>query len=153
MSRADRGRIYERLERRAGRPTGLGDAIPLRVAEVAAAHHRQDVAGLGIERDQRALEILRERALIVRRGAALFDVLAIRRALELAVRVDTRFDLVELRLERLLRRFLHVEVEGGVDAQTLLVQVAAEARLEERRPEPLDEVRRDVAIARAPRRQ
>jgi len=93
------------------------------------------------------------RGLFVSRGAALLEVLAVRRALEFAVRVHARFDLVELRLERLLRRFLHIEVERRVDAQALLVQVAAEPRLEERRPEPLDEVRRNVAVTGAARRQ
>src|SRR5206468_8284140 len=121
------------LERGARRPRRLGDAVPLRVDEVPATDHREDVAGLGVDREQRALQIGRERALVVGRAATLLEVVAIRRALELAVGVHARFDLVELRLEGLLRGLLHVEIERGVDAQALLVEITAEARLEERR--------------------
>ena len=91
--------------------------------------------------------------MLVRRRAALLDVLAVRRALELAVRVDPPLDLIELRLERLLRGLLHVQIERRVDPQALLVQIAAEAGLEERRPQPFDEVRGDVAVAGTARRQ
>src|SRR5207302_6147192 len=87
MSGAHRSRIDEWLECRAGRPRRLCHAIPLRVDEVAAANHRQDVAGARIQSEQRSLEIRREWSLIVRRGATLLDVLAIGLALELAVRV------------------------------------------------------------------
>ncbi len=153
MSGAHRGRIDERFERGAGRPRRLCHAIPFRVDEIAAANHRQDVAGARIEREQRALEIRCKRSLIVGCRAALLDVLAVGLPLELAVRVHARFDLVELRLERLLGRLLHVEVERRVDPQALLVEIAAEAWLEEGRTQPLDEVRRHVAVARAARRQ
>ena len=153
VPRAHGGRVHERLERGARRPRGLRHTIPLRVDEVTASDHRQDISGLGIDGEQRTLEIGRKRALVVRRGATLFDVLAVRGALEFAVRVDTGLDLIELRLQGLLRRLLHIEVERRVNAQAFLVQIASEARLEERRAQPLDEVGRHIAVAGAACRQ
>ena len=53
----------------------------------------------------------------------------------------------------MLGRLLHVEVQRRVDPQPLLVEIAAEARLEEGRTQPLDEIGRHVAVAGPSSRQ
>src|SRR5207245_1523338 len=101
MARPYRRRVHERLERRARLADRLGGAVVLRVVEIAPADHGPDVAGVRVERDQRALEVLRVLPVVLRRRLGRLDVLAIGGlARELAVRVHPGFDGVELRLER-----------------------------------------------------
>ena len=54
-------RVNKRHDRRAGRASRLQRAIVLVVLEIAAADEREDAAGLVIERDDRALKIIRRR--------------------------------------------------------------------------------------------
>ena len=152
MARADRRRVHERLERRAGLADRLRGAVVLRVVEIASADHRADVAGVRFQRDQRALQVGREQAVVLARRLGRLDVLAIGGApRELPVRVHSRFDRVELRLQRALGRFLHVEVERRIDPQATLVEVAPEACVELGGTQPLDEVRGHVAVIGAVR--
>ena len=53
----DRGRVHDRLEGGARLAERLGGAVELAVLEVAPAHHRADVAGLGVERDDQTLQV------------------------------------------------------------------------------------------------
>ena len=55
-ARFERGGVDERLERGARLPMRLNGAVEVAGVEVAAADHRADVAGGGIERDQRRLQ-------------------------------------------------------------------------------------------------
>ena len=57
MPCCERRGVDERLERRAGLTPAARGAVERRDAEVAAADHRQDVAGVGIERDERRLQV------------------------------------------------------------------------------------------------
>jgi hypothetical protein len=61
IAAVDRRRVDERLERRAGLPARLHRAVELAAAEVDAADHRLHLAGLRIDRDERALELGRSR--------------------------------------------------------------------------------------------
>ena len=54
----DRGEKHDRFEDRTGLPVRLGDAVELRVLIVAAADHRQDMAGLRLDGDQARLQLL-----------------------------------------------------------------------------------------------
>src|SRR5947199_252626 len=72
---------------------------------------------------------------------------------EFPCRVHPGFDRVELRLQRALGGLLHLEVERRIDAQAPLVQIATEAGVELGGPQPLDEVRRHVAVIRTVRRE
>jgi hypothetical protein len=91
--------------------------------------------------------------MVLARRLGRLDVLPVGRAArELAVRIHPGFDRVELRFERAFRRLLHVQIEGRVDAQPAFVQVAAELRVQ-LHPQPLDEVRGDIAVVGAVRRE
>src|SRR2546425_1529422 len=74
MARPDRRRVHERLERRARLADRLDGAVVLRVVEVAPADHGPDVAGVRVERDQRALEVLRVLPVVLRRRLGRLDV-------------------------------------------------------------------------------
>ena len=53
----ERRGVQQRLERRSRLPAAAARAVELRLAEVATADHREDVAGPRIDRDQRRLQI------------------------------------------------------------------------------------------------
>ena len=147
MSRADGRGVHERLEGRARLADSLRGAVVLGVVEVAPTDHRPDVPGARLQRDEGSLQVVSE-GVVFRRPLGGFDVLAVRGpARELAVRVHSRLDGVELRLDGALRRLLHVEVERRVDTQASLIQVAPEARIE-LHPQPFDEIGRDVSVVR-----
>ena len=141
--------VNERLERRAGLPNGLGGAVVLRVVEVAPPDHGADIAGVRLDRHERALQVAGVVAVILPRRLGRLEVFAVGDAPgEFAVRVHAGFDGVELRLQRALGRLLHVQVERGVNAQAALVQVAPELRVQ-LHAQPFDEIRRHVAVVGA----
>src|SRR6059036_3176260 len=110
---------------------GLGGAVVLGVVEVPAADHRADVSGVRFKRHQRALEVGRERSVVLARGLGGLEVFPIGGApRELSVGIHAGLDGIELRLHRALRGLLHVEVERRVDAQAPFVQVPPETRVE-----------------------
>ena len=53
----ERRGVQQRLERRSRLPAAAARAVELRLAEIATAHHGEDVAGPRIDRDQRSLQI------------------------------------------------------------------------------------------------
>ena len=67
VARLERGRVDERLERRARLPLRLHRAVEMALVEVAAADHRAHVAGRRVERDQRRLQRRRSVAATRRR--------------------------------------------------------------------------------------
>ena len=146
VARLDRGRVHDRLEGGPGLPERLGRAIELAVVEVAAADHRADLSGLGLDGDDEPLEVGCAPQVAVPLVALRVLVLLVGRVLELAV--GAAFDRLQLGLQRALGGLLHVEVERGVDPEPRPVQVRAEARVQ-LLPHPLDEVLRDAAVVRA----
>ncbi len=127
--RPHRGGVDDRLEGGPGLPERLRGAVELAVLEVAPAHHGQDVAGLRLERDRQPLQ--------VGRGGVLGFVVALRLLLEIGgvgrvtVRpVGARLDGAQLGLERALRGLLHLEIERGVDPESVGIEPRAEPGIE-----------------------
>src|ERR1700694_5489915 len=122
----DRRGVHDRLDRRSGLAQRLNRAIKLRIVEVASSDHHPHGAVARIEREERALE--------VRRRPAAFIAFAMGKVvLESLVRVrpePARFDRACLPLESALCCALLVEIECGVDLETLLVQLLSELRVE-----------------------
>src|SRR5205823_14673202 len=112
VTRPDRGGVHERLEGRARLADRLCGATVLGVVEVPATDHGADVPGVRLERYERALEVGRERSVVLARCPGRLEVFAIGGApRELSVRIHTGLDGVELRLHGALRRLLPADAD------------------------------------------
>ena len=134
--------VDDRLEGRSRLTNGLGRAIELAVVEIATADQRADRAGVGIHRDERALQVRRV-CLRVRIG-----IVRLRHHLLIA-RVRERpilpgLDRANLTFQVPLGGALHVEIERRVDLETLFVELFAELVVE-LLADPFDEIRCDLA--------
>src|SRR5690606_4079272 len=97
-------------------------AVEARIGEIAPADQRADRAGLRLQRDEGALDVLRLGAL---RAALGHDVRV------LGAACAGRLQAGPALLHRLAGDALHVEVERGVDAQAAGVETRPEAIVED----------------------
>ena len=144
------GGVHDWLEARARLPECLRHAIELGIAEVAAADHGDDIAGLRLEHHRAALQIRRLAALgvVVR---LLLHVVAVGLVREPADAGDgVRLDLFELYRQRVDCRLLGVEIERGIDAQPAGIHLAAKLRLDDL-AHVFDEILRHILIVAARR--
>jgi hypothetical protein len=130
-SRLESGRVDERLEQGSGLAMRLGRAVELARGVAAPAHHREDLAGVGTQRDEAALE---PRSLVLAHhlGAVALE-------------------LVEPARERLLRLLLQESVEGRHDAQALLGELFGLVAEREILVDLVDEERSAASAAEAAR--
>src|SRR6185437_1422964 len=141
LASLDRRRVDDRFERRARLPQRLRCTIELGVVEVAAADHCAYTTGARIERDECSLQVRRYSRPRFS-GGELCDVGLVARMLVRAV--SPALDRAKLPLQRAFGGGLHVEIERGVDVETLRVDLVAELLIQ-LLPNPLDEIRRGLA--------
>ena len=137
----NRRRIDEGLERRARLARGLDRPIEVRIVEVASAHERDDLPARWVEGHDRTLEVFGLVAL-ARRRAAGFGRQHRARLLILISLLERG----QAFLERLLRRMLDVDVDGGVYAKAAFVDLVRAIPLVQVLPDHLHEVRRLLGV-------
>jgi hypothetical protein len=112
------GRVDEGHEGRAGGAAALRDTVEHGIVEIAAAHPREDGAGLVVDHHQGALEVFRRGEGLVGMGGLLEGGL-LRLVLlhRLLLEVGVLLDLGELLLESAFGEFLEASVDRGMDRE------------------------------------
>ena len=137
----ERRRIHERQHRRPGRALRLERAIILAVLKIAPAHEREDAPRFVIERNDRALQILRCRVRI--HDPLLFRVLVTLREgrVGLVLVTGRLLHLIEAGPERFLGRLLQLGIERGVNAIAFHHRLVPTHRRDHLLPDELHRIR------------